>query len=89
MSNVSLEALDSSSQKVSSLADKGKFSKGITLIISTKFVCAIRTEWQYAPGIWDSEHVTGWKKIVDAVHEAGGKIYAQVGHIFISPSTSD
>jgi len=39
------------------------------------------TEWQYAPGIWDSEHVTGWKKIVDAVHEAGGKIYAQLWHV--------
>ena len=43
-----------------------------------------RTEWQYAPGIWDSEHVTGWKKIVDAVHEAGGKIYAQVRRIYFS-----
>jgi 2,4-dienoyl-CoA reductase-like NADH-dependent reductase (Old Yellow Enzyme family) len=39
------------------------------------------TELQYAPGLWDSEHVTGWKKIVDAVHEAGGKIYAQLWHV--------
>jgi len=39
------------------------------------------TEWQNAPGIWDSEHVTGWKKIVDAVHEVGGKIFAQLWHV--------
>ena len=38
-----------------------------------------RTEWEHAPGIWDSEQVNGWKKIVDAVHEVDGKIYAQVG----------
>jgi len=39
------------------------------------------TEWQHAPGIWDAEQVTGWKKIVDAVHEAGGHIYAQLWHV--------
>ncbi|CAA7264374.1 unnamed protein product [Cyclocybe aegerita] len=37
-------------------------------------------EWPNAPGIWNEEHVIGWKKIVDAVHKAGGKIYAQLWH---------
>ncbi|KAF8958004.1 flavoprotein NADH-dependent oxidoreductase [Flammula alnicola] len=39
------------------------------------------TEWYNAPGIWDDKHVAGWKDIVDAVHEAGGKIYAQLWHV--------
>ncbi|KAF8800570.1 FMN-linked oxidoreductase [Phlegmacium glaucopus] len=39
------------------------------------------TEWQYAPGIWDAEQVAGWKTIVDAVHDAGSKIYAQLWHL--------
>ncbi|KAF8330091.1 flavoprotein NADH-dependent oxidoreductase [Amanita rubescens] len=36
------------------------------------------TEWQDAPGIWGDEHVKEWKKIVDAVHAAGGHIYSQI-----------
>ncbi|KAF5311039.1 hypothetical protein D9619_008121 [Psilocybe cf. subviscida] len=39
------------------------------------------TEWPHAPGIWDDKHVEGWKNITDAVHEAGGKIYAQLWHV--------
>lgn len=39
-----------------------------------------RTEWPHAIGIWDDKHVEGWKNITDAVHEAGGKIYAQLWH---------
>ncbi|KAJ7879080.1 hypothetical protein B0H14DRAFT_2710482 [Mycena olivaceomarginata] len=36
------------------------------------------TEWPQAPGIWDKAQIEGWKKITDAVHGAGGTIYAQV-----------
>ncbi|THV03768.1 FMN-linked oxidoreductase [Dendrothele bispora CBS 962.96] len=32
----------------------------------------------WAPGIWSSEHVEAWKKIVDAVHDQGCHIYCQV-----------
>ncbi|CAA7267227.1 unnamed protein product [Cyclocybe aegerita] len=39
------------------------------------------TEWPYAPGIWDDKHVAGWKNITDAVHAAGGKMYAQLWHV--------
>ncbi|KAF9478935.1 FMN-linked oxidoreductase [Pholiota conissans] len=39
------------------------------------------TEWPHAPGLWDDKHIAGWKNIVDAVHEAGGKIYAQLWHV--------
>ncbi|KAF9034555.1 hypothetical protein BJ165DRAFT_1409857 [Panaeolus papilionaceus] len=30
--------------------------------------------------IWDDKHIEGWKNIVDAVHEAGGRVYAQLWH---------
>ncbi|KAJ7061601.1 flavoprotein NADH-dependent oxidoreductase [Mycena amicta] len=39
------------------------------------------SEWQEAPGIWEQSQIDGWKKIVDAVHAAGSKIYAQVWHL--------
>jgi 2,4-dienoyl-CoA reductase-like NADH-dependent reductase (Old Yellow Enzyme family) len=39
------------------------------------------TEWPNAPGIWSEAHVQGWKKVTDAVHAKGGKIYAQLWHL--------
>ncbi|KAF8892864.1 hypothetical protein CPB85DRAFT_229893 [Mucidula mucida] len=39
------------------------------------------SEWQNAPGLWSEEHVKGWRKVTDAVHGEGGKIYAQLWHL--------
>ncbi|KAJ3549834.1 hypothetical protein NMY22_g729 [Coprinellus aureogranulatus] len=39
------------------------------------------TEWQAAPGIWNKEQVTGWRKVTDAVHAHGTFIYAQLWHL--------
>ncbi|KIJ36200.1 hypothetical protein M422DRAFT_232710 [Sphaerobolus stellatus SS14] len=39
------------------------------------------TEWPHAPGIWTDEHVSGWKKVTDAVHSEGSKIVAQLWHL--------
>jgi 2,4-dienoyl-CoA reductase-like NADH-dependent reductase (Old Yellow Enzyme family) len=33
------------------------------------------------PGIWSDEQVAGWKKITDAVHQAGGCIVLQLWHV--------
>jgi N-ethylmaleimide reductase len=33
-----------------------------------------------APGIYTEAHVEGWKKITEAVHDAGGKMYLQIWH---------
>lgn len=38
--------------------------------------CAVTTS--NVPGIWAPEHVAGWKRIVDRVHEKGGYIYLQL-----------
>jgi len=37
--------------------------------------------WPYAPGLWSPEQVEAWKPIVEAVHEAGGRIFAQLWHM--------
>ncbi|KAJ7113935.1 hypothetical protein C8R44DRAFT_630552 [Mycena epipterygia] len=39
------------------------------------------TEWPDAPGIWDQSQIEGWRKITDAVHAAGSKIYCQIWHL--------
>lgn len=35
----------------------------------------------YAPGIWNEEQIEGWRKVTDAVHDAGGKIILQLWHM--------
>lgn len=35
----------------------------------------------FTPGVHSAEQVQGWKKTTDAVHEAGGKIFAQLWHV--------
>lgn len=33
-----------------------------------------------APGIYEKHHVQGWKKVTDAVHGKGGRIFMQIAH---------
>jgi len=33
------------------------------------------------PGLFTGEHVAGWARVVDAVHRAGGRIFAQLWHV--------
>ncbi len=33
------------------------------------------------PGIYSTDQVSGWKKVTDAVHRAGGKIFLQLWHV--------
>jgi 2,4-dienoyl-CoA reductase-like NADH-dependent reductase (Old Yellow Enzyme family) len=37
--------------------------------------------WPGAPGLWSEEQVTAWRPIVGAVHDAGGRIVAQLWHM--------
>lgn len=37
--------------------------------------------WYRAPGIWSAEMVEGWRGVTQAVHAAGGRIYAQLWHM--------
>lgn len=37
--------------------------------------------WPFAPGLWSAEQVAAWRPIVQAVHDAGGRIMAQLWHM--------
>lgn len=34
-----------------------------------------------APGIYNDAHIAGWKKVTDAVHAKGGRIFLQLWHV--------
>jgi 2,4-dienoyl-CoA reductase-like NADH-dependent reductase (Old Yellow Enzyme family) len=37
--------------------------------------------WPSAPGIWSEAQVEGWKRVTEAVHQAGGRIIMQLWHM--------
>ena len=37
--------------------------------------------YAWTPGIYTQEQITGWKKVTDAVHANGGKIFVQLWHV--------
>jgi N-ethylmaleimide reductase len=37
--------------------------------------------WPHAPGLWTEAQVEAWKPVTEAVHQAGGKIVAQIWHM--------
>ncbi len=37
--------------------------------------------WPYAPGLWSREQTAAWKLVTAAVHEANGRIFAQLWHM--------
>lgn len=37
--------------------------------------------YAWTPGIYNDQQIAGWKKVTDAVHHAGGKIFAQLWHV--------
>jgi N-ethylmaleimide reductase len=47
--------------------------------------------WPFAPGLWTPEQVEGWKPVTDAIHQAGGRIFAQLWHMgrIVHPSFLD
>jgi len=47
--------------------------------------------WPSAPGIWSPEMVAAWAPIVQAVHDAGGRIFCQLWHMgrLVHPSFLD
>jgi N-ethylmaleimide reductase len=47
--------------------------------------------WPYAPGLWNPAQVEAWKPVTEAVHEAGGRIFAQLWHMgrVVHPSFLD
>src|ERR1700679_2160516 len=44
-------------------------------------VTAIGVGYAGTPGIWSEEQTEGWRKVVKAVHGAGGRILLQLWHV--------
>jgi N-ethylmaleimide reductase len=52
------------------------------LIISEATAISISGRgWFGAPGLYSDPQVAGWKKIVDAVHAKGGRMFSQLWHV--------
>jgi 2,4-dienoyl-CoA reductase-like NADH-dependent reductase (Old Yellow Enzyme family) len=52
------------------------------LIISEGVPVALQAVgYPNVPGLWSDEHVAGWRLVTDAVHEAGGRMFAQLWHV--------
>lgn len=44
-------------------------------------ITAVAQGYQETPGIYTDEHRAGWGRITQAVHDAGGRIFAQLWHV--------
>ncbi|WP_137718665.1 alkene reductase [Methylobacillus flagellatus] len=55
-------------------------SAGLIITEATP-ISAMGHGYPATPGIHTAEQIAGWKKVVDAVHEAGGKIVLQLWHV--------
>jgi 2,4-dienoyl-CoA reductase-like NADH-dependent reductase (Old Yellow Enzyme family) len=47
--------------------------------------------WPYAPGLWNQDQVDAWRPVTMAVHDAGGRIVAQLWHMgrIVHPSVGE
>jgi len=50
------------------------------IIAESTAVSASGMGYSHLPGIYNAEQIAGWKKVTDAVHEKGGKIFVQLVH---------
>jgi 2,4-dienoyl-CoA reductase-like NADH-dependent reductase (Old Yellow Enzyme family) len=55
-------------------------SAGLILSEATS-VCPMGVGYADTPGIWSREQIAGWRRVTDAVHAAGGRIYLQLWHV--------
>src|SRR5215475_5784858 len=55
-------------------------SDGGLIISEATNISASSRGWQGAPGLWSSEQVAGWRKVINAVKANGGHMVAQLWH---------
>ncbi|OJK01637.1 hypothetical protein ASPACDRAFT_1855006 [Aspergillus aculeatus ATCC 16872] len=64
--------------QVKHYADRAR--DGVGLIVNEgTFVDWTGCDWQWTPVMIEMEHADAWRKVTDAVHEAGGKIFSKPG----------
>ena len=54
-------------------------SAGLIVTEGTSPSAEAKGYWRM-PGIWNEAQIAGWKKVADAVHQAGGRIVMQLMH---------
>ncbi|NYE22142.1 2,4-dienoyl-CoA reductase-like NADH-dependent reductase (Old Yellow Enzyme family) [Pigmentiphaga litoralis] len=55
-------------------------SAGLLIAEATQ-ISAQAQGYQDTPGIYTPEQMAGWRKVTDAVHAKGGKIFVQLWHV--------
>lgn len=50
------------------------------LITEATMIAADALAWPHQPGIHNEAQIAGWRRVTDAVHAAGGRIYIQTWH---------
>jgi N-ethylmaleimide reductase len=55
-------------------------SEGGLIISEATSISITGRGWFGAPGLYSDEQVTGWRRIVDAVHAKGGHMFSQLWH---------
>jgi N-ethylmaleimide reductase len=55
-------------------------SEGGFIISEATNISVTSRGWLGAPGLYSDDQVQGWKRIVDAVHDKGGLMFAQLWH---------
>lgn len=56
-------------------------SNGGLIIAEATVVSRTGRGYLGAPGIYADEQIAGWKKVVDAIHAKGGKVFLQLWHV--------
>ena len=56
-------------------------SEGGLIITEATTIAVTGRGYLGAPGIYSDDQVTGWKKVVEAVHAKGGRIFLQLWHV--------
>ncbi len=57
-------------------------TRGRGLIVSEgTYIAPLGKGYAWTPGIHTPSQVAGWRKVTDAVHAAGGRIFAQLWHV--------
>ena len=51
------------------------------IITEGTFVSPMGKGYAWTPGIFTPEQLKGWRLVTDTVHQAGGRIYAQLWHV--------
>nr|WP_321459739.1 alkene reductase [uncultured Cohaesibacter sp.] len=51
------------------------------IIAEATQVSELAQGYQDTPGLYTPEQIAGWRKVTDAVHDAGGKIFVQLWHV--------